>query len=227
MKTALVGMFLLGFTATALAMDKVELDNRIRTLTAKFEALQQKPDKSIPAETLRKTKGIVLLDRTKAGFVFAYQGGSGLAMVKNANSEKWSPAAFLTANEASLGFQVGGQQSFIVILFMNTNSTHLLTEPNLQFGGEARGTAGDSSAGAEGNVAPRQPSVLVYDDRKGLYGGAAIKGGAIAPDETANLIYYEKAVTMSEILFENKVKPTESAAQLADKIAERSKVAQK
>ncbi len=220
-------MFLLGFTATALAMDKVELDNRIRTLTAKFEALQQKPDKSIPAETLRKTKGIVLLDRTKAGFVFAYQGGSGLAMVKNANSEKWSPAAFLTANEASLGFQVGGQQSFIVILFMNTNSTHLLTEPNLQFGGEARGTAGDSSAGAEGNVAPRQPSVLVYDDRKGLYGGAAIKGGAIAPDETANLIYYEKAVTMSEILFENKVKPTESAAQLADKIAERSKVAQK
>ena len=227
MKTALVGLFLLGFAATALAIDKAELDNRIRTLTAKFEAMQQKPDKSIPAETLGKAKGIVLLDRTKAGFVFAYQGGGGVAMVKQGNSEKWSPAAFLSANEASLGFQVGGQQSFIVILFMNTNSTHLLTEPNLQFGGEARGTAGDSSAGAEGNVAPRQPSVLVYDDRKGLYGGAAIKGGAIAPDETANLIYYEKAVTMSEILFENKVKPTESATQLADKIAERSKVAQK
>ena len=227
MKTVLVGSFLLGFATTALAIDKVELDNRIRTLTAKFEALQQKPDKSIPAETLGKAKGIVLLDRTKAGFVFAYQGGSGVAMVKNANSEKWSPTAFLTANEASLGFQVGGQQSFIVILFMNTNSTRLLTEPNLEFGGEARGTAGDSSAGAEGTVAPREPSMLVYDDRKGLYGGAAIKGGAIAPDETANRVYYEKAVTMGEILFENKVKPTETAAQLAGKIAERSKVAQK
>jgi len=227
MKTALVGLFVLGFAATVLAIDKVELDYRIRTLTAKFEALQQKPDKSIPAETLRKARGIVLLDRTKAGFVFAYQGGSGVAMVKNANSEKWSPPAFLTANEASLGFQVGGQQSFVVILFMNTNSTHLLTEPNLQFGGEARGTAGDASAGAEGTVAPREPSVLVYDDRKGLYGGAAIKGDAIAPDETANRVYYEKAVTVSEILFENKVKPTEAAAQLAGKIAERSKVAQK
>jgi len=227
MKTALVGLFLLGFAATALAIDKAELDNRIRTLTAKFEAMQQKPDKSIPAETLGKAKGIVLLDRTKAGFVFAYQGGGGVAMVKQGNSEKWSPAAFLSANEASLGFQVGGQQSFIVILFMNTNSTRLLTEPNLQFGGEARGTAGDSSTGAEGNVAPREPSVLVYDDRKGLYGGAAIKGDAIAPDETANRVYYEKAVTISEILFENKVKPTETAAQLAVKIAERSKVAQK
>jgi lipid-binding SYLF domain-containing protein len=227
MKTALVSLFLLGFAATSWAIDKVELDSRIRTLTAKFEALQQKPDKSIPAETLRKARGIVLMDRTKAGFVFAYQGGSGVAMVKNGNSEKWSPAAFLTANEASLGFQVGGQQSFIVILFMNTNSTRLLTEPNVQFGGEARGTAGDSSVGAEGNVAPQEPSVLVYDDRKGLYGGAAIKGGAIAPDETANRVYYEKAVTVSEILFENKVKPTEAAAQLAGKIAERSKAAQK
>ena len=217
----------MGFAATALAIDKAELDNRIRTLTAKFEAMQQKPDKSIPAETLHKAKGIVLLDRTKAGFVFAYQGGSGVAMVKNASSEKWSPAAFLSANEASLGFQVGGQQSFIVILFMNTNSTRWLTEPNLQFGGEARGTAGDSSTGAEGNVAPREPSVLVYDDRKGLYGGAAIKGDAIAPDETANRVYYGQAVSVSEILFENKVKPTETAAQLAGKIAERSKVAQK
>ncbi len=227
MKTALVGLFLLGFAATALAIDKAELDNRIRTLTAKFEAMQQKPDKSIPAETLGKAKGIVLMDRTKAGFVFAYQGGGGVAMVKKGNSEKWSPAAFLSANEASLGFQVGGQQSFIVILFMNTNSTRMLTEPNLQFGGEARGTAGDSSTGVEGNAAPREPSVLVYDDRKGLYGGAAIKGGAIAPDEAANRVYYEKALTMSEILFENKVKPTETAAQLAAKIAERSKVAQK
>src|SRR6185295_16255493 len=167
MKTAIVSLFMMGFAATALAIDQAELDNRIRTLTAKFEAMQQKPDKSIPAETLRKAKGIVLLDRTKAGFVFAYQGGSGVAMVKKGNAEKWSPTAFLTANEASLGFQVGGQHSFVVILFMNTNSLRLLTEPNFQFGGEARGTAGDSSAGAEGNVAPQEPSMLIYDDRKG------------------------------------------------------------
>jgi lipid-binding SYLF domain-containing protein len=227
MKRTLVGLFLLGFTATVFAIDKVELDNRIRTLTAKFEAMQQKPDKSIPAETLRKARGIVLLDRTKAGFVFAYQGGSGVAMVKNANAETWSPAAFLTANEASLGFQIGGQQSFIVILFMNTNSIRMLTESSFEFGGEARGTAGDSSAGAEGNVGPHEPSMVVYDDRKGLYGGAAIKGGAIAPDDTANRVYYEKALTMSEILFENKVKPTETTSQLAGKITERSKVAQK
>ena len=223
MKTIALSLMLLGIASSTLAVDQAELDNRIRTLTAKFQALQQKPDKNIPVEQLRRAKGIVLLDRTKAGFLFAYQGGGGVALVKDSKSDQWSPAAFLGAHEASLGFQVGGEQNFFVILFMNTNALHLLTEPNLQFGGEARGTAGDSSAAAEGNVAPTAPSVLVYDDRKGLYGGAAVKGGGIAPDDQANRIYYGQLLTMNDILFEEKVKPTEAATKLITKITEYSR----
>jgi hypothetical protein len=32
--------------------------------------------------------------------------------------------------------------------------------------------------------------VLVLEDRTGLYGGAALKGGAVAPDDEANRVYY-------------------------------------
>ncbi|HKS38281.1 MAG TPA: lipid-binding SYLF domain-containing protein, partial [Verrucomicrobiae bacterium] len=216
MKTIALGLTLLSFAGSALAVEKAELDNRIRTLTAKFEALQWKADKSIPAEHLRKAQGIVLLDRTKAGFVFAFQGGGGVALVKDPESERWSPAAFLGAHEASLGFQIGGEHSLFVILFMNTNATRLLIEPNIKFGGEARGTAGDSSTGAEGIASPTEPSVLVYAARKGLYGGAAIKGGAIVPDEEANRVYYGQFLGMNDILFEKKVRPTEAATELAD-----------
>jgi len=218
MKTTMLGLILLGFACSTLAIDKAELDNRIRRLTAKLEEMQQKPDKSIQAGILRKAQGVILLDRTKAGFIFAYQGGGGVAMVKDPKTENWGPVAFLAANEASLGFQVGGEQSFFVILLMNTNATRSLTEPTIVFGGEARGTAGDVSAGEEGKISPIQPSVLVYDDRKGLYGGAVIKGGAIAPDEDANRVYYGESVSMKDILFENKVKATETASALALKL---------
>ena len=173
MKTITVGLLLSAFVASAFAIDKGELDARIRTLTTKLESLQQKPDKCIPAENLRKARGVILMDRTKAGFVFAYQGGSGVALVRDPKTDKWSAPAFLAANEASLGAQIGGQQSFIVILLMNTNATRLLTEPSFEFAGEARGTAGNTSAGVEGKVTAPEPSVLVYDDRKGLYGGAS------------------------------------------------------
>ena len=201
------------------AVEKPELEHKIQNCIAKFQAMQQKPDKAVPADVLKKARGIVLLDRTKAGFIFAYQGGNGVAMIKN-KGDQWGPVAFLKASEASLGFQVGGQQSFLVMVLMNDDALRMLAEPNFEFGGEARGTAGDSSAGAEGNVATKERAILVYDDRAGLFGGAALKGGSLSPDTDANRVYYGEAVTVKDILFDNKVKPTEAAGKLATKISE-------
>ena len=223
MKKMLIGLLAVALAGQAWAVEKSELDQRIRSLTARFEALQAKPDKQVPADVLRKAQGIILLERTKAGFVFAYQGGGGVALVKNPQNGKWSPAAFLSANEASLGFQVGGEQNFYVVLLMTTNATRLLTEPTFELGGEARGTAGDQTSGAQGSVSSVEQPVIVYDERKGLYGGAAVKGGAISPDTDANRAYYDQFVTMKEILFDEKVKPTDAATKLAARITEYSK----
>jgi SH3 domain-containing YSC84-like protein 1 len=217
MKTTLIGLILLGFTMGAMAIDKMELDNRILTLTTRFAEMQQKPDKAIPADTLRRAQGIILLDRTKAGFVFAYQGGGGVAMVRNP-SGRWSPVGFVNANEGSLGFQAGGEESFFVILLMNTNATRVLTEPHFDFGAEARGTAGDQSGGAQGLANSPPLDILVYDDHKGFYGGVSIKAGGIMPDDQANDIYYDQPVTMWDILFGDKVQRTPNADALDHRI---------
>jgi lipid-binding SYLF domain-containing protein len=221
MKTIVLGLILSGFVGSTFATDKAELDNRIRSLTTKFLVLQSKPDKRIPAEHLKKARGIILMDRTKAGFLFAYEGGGGVAMVRNA-AGAWSPVSFVGATDASLGFQVGGEQTFYAILLMDTNATRLLTEPTFEFAGEARGTAGDATAVESGKMTVPSPPVLVYDDRKGLYGGAAIKGGAISPDNQGNRIYYGEAVTIQDVLFDKKVQRSEAATQLADKLNEQT-----
>ena len=218
MKAAIICLTLLGIATSALAVDKVTLDNRIRRLRMKFDEMQQKPDRSIPAETLRKAQGIVLLDRTKLGFIFGFQGGSGVALVKDPKSEQWGPAAFLGATEASLGFQVGGQQSFIVILLMSTNATRMLTKHTFEFGGEARGTAGNASAGVDATVTSQEQAMLVFEDRKGLYGGVDLKGGLLSADAAANLAYYEEALTLQDVLFDQKVKPTDATSELVQKI---------
>ncbi len=223
MKKLIAALLVTGLAWTAAAVEKSQVELKAQKLIAKFTRMQEKPDKSIPADTLKKAKGIILLDRTKAGFVFAYQGGGGVAMVKDKQG-KWGPLAFLQANEGSLGFQIGGQQSFLVILLMTDESTKtLIGDAAFEFGGEARGTAGDTSAGVEGKVDSVERAVLVYDDRKGLFGGAAIKGGAVAPDEDANFVYYGAPVTMKEILFDKKVKVTETATLLAKRIEEMTK----
>jgi len=203
-----------------LADDKAKLDAQFRKLTAKFEAMQSNPEKAVPAEELKKARGVILLDRTKAGFIFAYQGGNGIALVKDGNTENYGAAAFLKANEASLGFQVGGEQSFYVILLMSTNATRGLADAKVNFAGEARGTAGDQSAGEEGKITEDQRPIRVYSDRTGLYGGAALKGGAISADDEANRKYYGDYFTIHDILFNKKVKPTDSAKELAKKLTD-------
>jgi len=218
MKTLLLVCLMFVVATPGWADDKAKLDGQLRKLTAKFESLQSNPDKAVPASELKKARGVVLLDRTKAGFIFAYQGGSGVALVKDGNTENYGAAAFLKANEASLGFQIGGEQSFYVILLMSTNAARGLTDSKVNFAGEARGTAGDQSAGEEGKISVDERPVRVYSDRTGLYGGAALKGGAIAADDEANQKYYGEYYTVHDILFNKKVKPTETAKELAKKL---------
>ncbi|HWX21858.1 MAG TPA: lipid-binding SYLF domain-containing protein [Candidatus Binatia bacterium] len=218
MKAIIVGLAFLSVAVSVLAADKAALDSRIRDLADKFEAMQRKPDKRIRREILRQAQGIVLLDCAEGGVVLAFEGGSGVAMVKDPKSEHWSAPAFVKPTDASLGLQLGGHESLVVILFMTTNTTLLLKEPRFGFGGQACGTAGNSSAAADGALAAQAPGGIVYSDSKGLFGSLAIKTGSLLPDLQANAAYYGQALTTRDIVFDHKASPTQSADELAQKI---------
>src|SRR5258708_3577714 len=79
----LAALLFVGIAVSGLAAERNNLDLRIRNLTAKFEAMQAKPGKAIPPEVLQKAQGIILLDGTRAGVLFAYQHASGIALVKD------------------------------------------------------------------------------------------------------------------------------------------------
>ncbi len=224
MRKLLVMLTVLSVTVgSAMAASRSELDDRIRKLTYKFEEMQSKPDKAIPAKILANAKGILLLDRTKAGFIFGFQGGAGVAMVRDVKTGEWGAPAFYNANEGSIGFQIGGQQTFMVMLLMNTNAVRSLVSDAGEAGGEAEGTAGDSSTNAGETYREDDQAVLVYSDTKGLYGGAVIKGGAVSPNEKDNMRYYGEYLIVEEILFKKKVEPTEMSKELAERIEKYAK----
>jgi SH3 domain-containing YSC84-like protein 1 len=215
--TIMIGLMLSGLVSAALAIEPVELDNRIRSLSDKFEAFQHRPDNGIPPETLRKAQGIILLETVKGGLGVGYQGGSGVAMVKNAKQKQWSPVAFLKVNQATLGLQVGGEQNFYIILLMTTNSAWRLIDPKIEFSAGASGTAGDTTGGVATKT-PAEQELLVYKDRVGLYGGAIVKVGGISCDAEANRVYYAQEVSMRDILFDHKVQPSATGSRLAGEI---------
>lgn len=223
MKRMYVACLALSLLSSAQAVDRVDLDKRLINLRTKFESLQARADKRIPEDTLRRAVGIILLDRVKAGLGFAYQGGSGVAMLKDTQTGEWGAPVFLSANQASIGPQAGGKESFTVVLLMSTNSTGALTEPTFEFGGEASATAGNASAKAEGTILSPDRQVLVFGESEGFYGGASVKTGKCSPDTDANRVYYAEPLTAREILFDKKVRATEPAVNLARTLTEYSK----
>jgi lipid-binding SYLF domain-containing protein len=224
MKTSLVtAVLLLALAGSALAIDKEHLDGRIKRMMQKLAAMQEKPDKAIPADTLKKAKGIIIMERTRAGVVFAFMSGRGVAMVRNAKTGKWGPAGFVEGSEASLGAQIGGESSLWVICLMTTNSIRMVRDSNFEFGGEARGTSGNSSGGAKGTSNSADPVVVAYDDSKGFFGGVSVKGDSINPDTDANLAYYGDSFTMKQIVSGEKAKVSPAVADLIKQLDDFSK----
>ena len=208
----MIGLITVALAATAFGADKAELDQRIHSLTSKFEALQHQPDKMIPADRLASAQGIVLLDRSKSG--------EGVALVKDSKSGEWSAAAFVHANPASLGTPAASEQGFSVVLLTTPGATRMLGEPG---SGATSVTRADPTPGAPPSLSASEVGVLVYDDSKGLNPSAAVKSGTFTPDNEANQAYYDGPVNMKDILFDKKVKPAEASKELAWKITELSK----
>jgi lipid-binding SYLF domain-containing protein len=219
----MLGLMLMGFAGGALAIDQAELETRIQNLTGLFQAMQDKPEVAVPPEVLRDAKGIMLLDLGKGGFGFAYQHGSGVAMVRDPNTGKWSAPGFVELNSASVGVQGGGEQAFVVVVLTTTNAARRLTEANFNPGAEARGTSGDSSQGVQSKITTVQKEALLFADRNGFFAGADVKFGGLNPDDKANTVYYNKSVTMEGILLNHEVERTKTAEDLIKAIEDRSK----
>jgi len=215
MKRYILTTLVLGLAATTMAQSKGELDDRVRKLMASFDSLQANAQSRIPADKLKKALGVIVMDRTKGGFIFGYEQGFGVAMVKSKGGD-WSPFSFMNSHEGSFGAQIGGKNTFCVILLMNEAARDRLTNPQVSFGGEAAGTGGSNSDGVGSNFT-EDPPVIVFGTSKGLYGGATIKGGQVAAEDKANQNYYGEYYSIKDILFENKVKRSETATEFAKK----------
>lgn len=210
----------LGLACSARAVDRAQLNHRIQSLTAQFTAMEQNPATRVPAYELAKANGIVLLDRTKGAFFFGYQSGNGVAFVKD-SAGHWSAPAFVSAMAASLGPQIGGTKDFFVVLLTSPAATDALKKSVIDLGAKASAIGGNDYHGVEQSTA--SGCVMVYGAHNGLFAGAEIKGGTVSPDNNANAVYYDQAVSMNQILFNHQVTPTPTEDQLIAKISEYSR----
>ena len=196
------------------------LVGRLDTCEAILQDLQSSTKTAIPADVLHRARGIVVVNQVQAGFLFGVKDGYAVVLVRRPNGH-WSVPAFLSAGEASLGFQAGVKAINTVLVLMDDSATSLLLNRKFNFGIEAKAIAGIRAAEAEAvtKPLPTDANVYVYTLQEGYYLGMAIKTGFMSPNDDANRVFYNSSNKLPELLYSDWVQVPPEAQYLVNYVS--------
>ncbi|HEY1493488.1 MAG TPA: lipid-binding SYLF domain-containing protein [Candidatus Solibacter sp.] len=179
-----------------------------------FTEIMSTPDKGIPQDLLEKAHCIVIVPGLKqAAFVVGGKFGRGYAVCRQKGGGWGAPAA-VRVEGGSVGFQIGGSSTEVVMLVMNEQGMRRLLQDKFTLGGEATVAAGPVGRSTSANTDVQlSAEILSWSRSKGLFAGIALEGATLRPDLDVNQELYGAKLTNKEILTGD-VKPPASARPL-------------
>jgi lipid-binding SYLF domain-containing protein len=175
------------------------------------------PDKGIPQDLLRTAKCIAVIPGDmKFAFVFGGSYGRGLATCRTGHG--WSAPMFLAVDGGSVGYQIGGSSTDIVMLFMNDHALQSLLGDKFKLGADASVAAGPvGRTAAAGTDVRLTAEILSYSRAKGVFAGVALDGTVVQADKSGDNSMYGHDVDRHEIL-DGKIAVPPSAQPLLQEI---------
>jgi lipid-binding SYLF domain-containing protein len=204
-------------TLTAVASDRDDDVNRIQKAAQVFKEIMNTPDQGIPSDLLGSAKCIAIIPGDKKfAFVFGGSYGRGLATCRTEHG--WSAPMFVAIDSGSVGYQIGGSSTDIVMLFMNDRALQSLMSDKFKLGADASVAAGPvGRSAAAGTDLKMNAEILSYSRAKGIFAGVSLDGAAMQADKSGNKAMYGDDVNRHEIL-DGKVAVPASARALVEEL---------
>jgi lipid-binding SYLF domain-containing protein len=176
---------------------------RVTAATAVFQEIMAAEDNAVPLSILGKAEGIAVFPSTfKAGFVVGGMRGRGILSVRG-ESGTWSAPAFLTLTGGSVGLQIGGQATDLVLLIMDRRGLENLVRNQFKIGADASVAAGPVGRDAQAATDLQlRAQILSYSRARGVFAGISISGSTIRQDVDANSRFYGRRLDTRQIVFE-------------------------
>jgi SH3 domain-containing YSC84-like protein 1 len=193
---------------------------RLTEASGVFSEIMKTPDKGIPQDLLSKADCIIILPNVKkAAFVVGGEYGRGFAECRNSSGTGWGAPAAVKLEGGSVGFQIGGSSTDLILLVMNRRGMEKLTQDKFTLGADASIAAGPVGRTAAAQTDARlNAEILAWSRSKGLFAGISLKGASLRPDEKENAALYGKEMTNKQILAGNSVTAPDSARALIDNL---------
>ena len=184
----------------AAASDREDDVNRTHKAAQVFKEIMTTPDQGIPQELLESAKCIAIIPGdVKFAFVFGGSYGRGLATCRVGHG--WSAPMFVALDGGSVGYQIGGSSTDIVMLFMNDHALQSLLSDKFKLGADASVAAGpvgrNASAGTDLKL---NAEVLSYSRAKGVFAGVSLDGAVVQADKSGDEAMYGHNIGRQAIL---------------------------
>lgn len=149
---------------------------------------------------------LIIPELMKGGFVIGGSGGRGVLVIKDREKGDWSNPAFYNIGSVSLGLQIGGKISEVVMMVMTEKGLESLYGSSFKLGGDISIAAGPVGATAEGATTPsRTVDYLSFARSKGAFAGISFDGAVVKTNDDWNRIYYGTSVKPFDILVSRSV----------------------
>ena len=195
-------VFCLLFVVVALNADNKEQE-RLANAGVVLEEIMNVPD-DIPQDLLQKANCIMVFPSVKkAAFIFGGSYGRG-AMVCRSGATfdgPWGAPAMYALEGGSIGFQIGGQATDLVLLVMNQKGADSILSSKVKLGVGASVAAGPKGRDATASTdAYMQSEILSYSRAQGVFAGVSLQGSTIRPDDDASAKVYGRKIRARDIV---------------------------
>src|SRR3954452_4266293 len=220
MRQAIVIIFALGITLCAQGKE----EDRLRGCATVIKEVLDMPD-ALPKDLVDKAECVIVFPAVKkfaVGVGGSYGRGAMTCRTGDDFTGPWSAPTLMALEGGSIGFQVGGQSTDLVLLVMNDRGATSVLGSKVKLGADASAAAGPKgrTAGASTDVV-MQAEMLTYSRSRGLFAGVSLEGSTLRPDNEANTLVYGSAIASREIVKGTIAVPS-AAREMIDVLNQRS-----
>jgi lipid-binding SYLF domain-containing protein len=213
------------FMVMALLLVDDKVADRLWESSKVVDELVKAPDSDIPKEILKKAECIAVIPGLKkAALGFGGELGKGaVSCKKDGGKGPFGAPALISIAGGSFGFQLGAQETDVVMLFMTPDSFKYLMRDKVTLGVDASAAGGPKGreASAETNASMRS-EILTYSRARGLFAGISLKGASLRPDKDANKKLYGKEIEVKELVETGNVEIPEHARKFVESVSQAS-----
>jgi SH3 domain-containing YSC84-like protein 1 len=204
MKKYLVAATCLTLVAGAIYAKKLNNEQkRLEECGVVMQEVLNVPD-NIPQELLEKAECVIVIPSVKKlAFGVGASYGRGAMVCRQGEKFRgpWGAPAMYALEGGSVGFQIGGEETDLILLVMNDRGMESILSSKVKLGADASVAGGPKGRDASADTdAWMRAEILSYSRSRGLFAGISLEGSTLRPDDDASADVYGHPIKAKDIV---------------------------